>query len=464
MRLVVVGMGYVGVPSAALFADVDGFQVTGIQRRSGRSGWKIDHMNQGGCPIGGDEPGLAELIRRVVAEGTLSVTDDTSVYGEADVVLIDVQTPVDSHRVPMYESLMDATREIGGKMMRGAMVCVESTVAPGTTQNLVKPALEEESGMRAGEDFSLAYSYERVMVGRLLHNLTRMPRVVGGLTPRCARRGAELYRRIVKAPVYETDLLTAEIAKLAENTYRDVNIAFANEVALICESLGADVHEVRRYVNSLPHDPSDPDKNPYRMMLAPGAGVGGHCLPKDTWLLKYGVDAYGGKQVVPWLMVSSRAINERMPLHMLDLIKDGLKENSVELEDARVAILGFAFLENSDDTRNSPAYSLYKGLEGACEEVVVHDPHVRGEEGVKLTTDISSAVEGKDCVALVTKHREYYGIDLEWLKRKMRTPVIVDGRNVFDPAAAEKAGFTFRGVGIGRRRSPGGAEGSTEAH
>ncbi|OGD53440.1 hypothetical protein A3K81_04885 [Candidatus Bathyarchaeota archaeon RBG_13_60_20] len=464
MRLVVVGMGYVGAPSAALFADVEGFQVTGVQRRTRRSGWKIDHMNQGRSPIGGDEPGLAELIERVVRRGTLRVTDDTSSYGEADAVLIDVQTPVDSRRVPIYESLSDVTRDVGREMKRGAMICVESTVAPGTTQNLVKPILEEESGMRAGEDFSLVYSYERVMVGRLLHNLTLMPRVVGGLTPGCAGRGAELYRKIVKAPIYETDCLTAEIAKLAENAYRDVNIAFANEVALICESLGSDVHEVRRYVNSLPHDPSDSDKNPYRMMMAPGAGVGGHCLPKDTWLLKYGVDAYGSKQLTPWVMVSSRAINDRMPLHMLSLIKDGLEENGVDLEAARVAILGYAFLENSDDTRNSPAYPLYRGLEGACGEVVVHDPHVREEAGINLTSDLSAATEGKDCIALVTKHREYYGIDLGWLKQQMRTPIIVDGRNVFDPAAAERAGFAFRAVGVGRRRSMVEAKGSTEAY
>jgi len=199
------------------------------------------------------------------------------------------------------------------------------------------------------------------------------------------------------------------------------------------------------------------------MMMAPGAGVGGHCLPKDTWLLKYGVDAYGSTQLTPWVMVSSRAINDRMPLHMLNLIKDGLEENGVDLGAARVAILGYAFLENSDDTRNSPAYPLYRGLEGACGEVVVHDPHVREEAGINLTSDLSAATEGKDCIALVTKHREYYGIDLGWLKQQMRTPIIVDGRNVFDPAAAERAGFAFRAVGVGRHSSLVEAKRSTEA-
>lgn len=442
-------MGYVGIPSAALFADVPGFSVTGVQRRTRRSGWKIDCLNQGRCPIEGDEPGLAELIDRVVGKETLRVTDDSSVYGDADVILIDVQTPVDADHVPRYESLREISEEVGRRMKPGAMVGVESTVAPGTTQHIVKPILEAASGMLAGHDFNLVFSYERVTVGRLIHNLVNMPRVVGGYTPGCAKRGAELYRNIVRADVIETDCLTAEIAKVAENAYRDVNIAFANEVALICESLGVDVHQVRRLVNSLPYDPRDPSKNPYRLMLAPGAGVGGHCLPKDSWLLKYGVDTYGKTRVNPWVIVSSRYVNDSMPAHMLNLIKDGLEENGLKLGDARVAILGYAFLENSDDARSTPARPLYVELMQACAEVVVHDPHVKEAEGVNLTRDLASAVEGKDCVTVVTGHREYLGLDLDWLRDLMRTPVIVDGRNVFSPVEARKAGFTFRGVGVG---------------
>jgi UDP-N-acetyl-D-mannosaminuronic acid dehydrogenase len=449
LRLVVVGMGYVGIPSAALFADVEGIDVVGVQRRSDRSGWKIDYLNQGKCPIEGDEPGLSELIEKVVKKSTFRATDDTSVYKEANVILVDVQTPVDLDHVPRYESLKQVAQEIGEKMSRGAVIGVESTVAPGTTQHIVKPLLEEASGMKAGEDFNLVYSYERVMVGRLLHNLQYMPRIVGGHTAECARRGAELYRKIVKAEVHETDLLTAEIAKVAENAYRDVNIAFANEVALICESLGADVHEVRRYVNSLPYDPRDPAKNPYRMMMTPGAGVGGHCLPKDSWLLKYGVDKYGSFKVTPYVLVESRRINDYMPTHMRDLIIEALKQWGMRPENARVALLGYAFLEDSDDTRNTPALPLYRMLETLCREVIVHDPYVREEEDVNLTEDLEKAVMGRDCIALVTRHREYSTIDLNWLRDVMRTPIIVDGRNVFKSEEVRKAGFTFRGVGIG---------------
>jgi UDP-N-acetyl-D-mannosaminuronic acid dehydrogenase len=279
-----------------------------------------------------------------------------------------------------------------------------------------------------------------------------MPRIVGGLTPECARRGAELYQKITKADVHQTDCMTAEISKTVENAYRDVNIAFANEVALICESLGVNVHEVRKYVNSLPHDPSDPSKNPYRMMMIPGAGVGGHCLPKDSWLLKYGNDRYGVDKLEPKIITESRRINDYMPQHMKSLILEALEENQKSLSESKITILGYAFLENSDDTRNSPARPLYDSLHES-REIIVHDPYVRDFEGANNTKDLKEALKGSDCLALVTKHREYYDIELTWLKKIMNTPLIVDGRNVFDHLKTLNYGFTFRGVGIGRQIS-----------
>ena len=167
--------------------------------------------------------------------------------------------------------------------------------------------------MRAGADFHLAFSYERVMVGRLLHNIRRYPRVVGGLTPACTEAAAAVYRLIVEAPVVGTDCLTAEVAKTVENAYRDVNIGFANEVALMCESLGIDVFEVRGLVNNLPNDPSNPGANPVRNMHLPGAGVGGHCLPKDSWLLAHGVERHGRFPVDSKVILGARAVNEAMP-------------------------------------------------------------------------------------------------------------------------------------------------------
>ena len=443
-------MGYVGIPVAALFADVPGFKVTGIQRRSTRSAWKIDALNQGRNPIEGEEPGLADLIGRIHDKGTFHITDDISAYRDADAIIIAVQTPVDENQQPQYESLRDVLTDIGRNLRRGTLICLESTVAPGTTNHLAKPILEEQSGMKAGADFSLVFSYERVMVGRLLHNLTEYDRIVGGIDPESTRRGIELYRHIVKADLHPTDALTAEVAKVTENAYRDVNIAFANEVALICESLGVNVHEVRRFVNSLPNDPKHPHANPYRDMHIPGAGVGGHCLPKDSWLLKYGLDAYGQFKFTPEILVKSRQLNDSMPSHMKELTIEALTEKGIKLRDAYLTILGLAFLENSDDPRNTPAEPLYNYLKNNCRELIVHDPYIKEYGGINLTNRIKGAVKGSDCLIIVTRHREYLSLKPEQLKQLMRTPIIVDGRNTLDREAFKKTGFTFKGVGLPR--------------
>ncbi|HEC35040.1 MAG TPA: nucleotide sugar dehydrogenase [Anaerolineae bacterium] len=465
--IVVIGMGYVGVPCAALLADVPGFRVTGVQRRSKRSGWKIECLNAGKSPFQGHEPGLAELIHRVVVEkGTFSVTDDYSVCRDADVILIDVQTPTHENHVPDYGALRQACEQVGRYLQPETLVIIESTVAPGTTQNVVQPILERALGLKAGRGrqgdtergrggekcFYLAFSYERVMPGKLLDFLVNMPRVVGGIDEESTRRAVELYRHIVKKEIMPTDVLTAEMAKVVENAYRDVNIAFANGVALACERMGVDVYEVRRLINAR-HD---------RHMLLPGAGVGGHCLPKDPWLLKYGVDTYGrelggteGTQGLE-LIELARRINDGMPLHMVELIEEALGEAGVELAGAKVAVLGVAYLENSDDTRNTPAAPLAALLRARGAKVVAHDPYVQekdwvesGGDGVPLTRDLTEALKSADCAALVTRHRPYLDLDLEQVGSLMRTLVLVDGRNAFDGEVCGQNGIVYRGVGKG---------------
>ncbi len=480
MDIVVIGMGYVGIPCAALLADVPGFRVVGVQRRSERSGWKIDCLNSGRSPFAGDEPGLSELIWRVAQEKkTFRVTEEYAVCKDAEAILIDVQTPTDDDQVPQYESLREVSAQAGRYLQPGTLVILESTVAPGTTQNVVLPILERESGLKVGNreianqgsanqvpgdadqaaHFYLAFSYERVMPGKLLEYITDFPRVVGGVDEESARRAIALYRSISRGKLTPTDVLTAEMAKVVENAYRDVNIAFANEVALACEQMGVDAFEVRDLINARPD----------RQMHIPGAGVGGHCLPKDSWLMKYGLEVYGrpGKQQMGrstgWLRLIplAREINDAMPGHMLALIEGALADAGRELAGAKVVVLGASYLENSDDTRNTPAAVLARLLSNGGANVVVHDPHVRsadwqrayqahdaqGSADVPLTADLWRALEGADCAALVTGHREYRALDLRALARVMGKPVLVDGRGVWDPAGCRETGLHYRGVG-----------------
>jgi UDP-N-acetyl-D-mannosaminuronic acid dehydrogenase len=469
-HIVVVGMGYAGIPCAALFADAPGFRVTGLQRRSQRSGWKIEYLNRGQSPIVGDEPGLAELIRRVALDkGTFSVTDDPSVVSEADVVLIDVQTPTDSRHVPDYTSLRAACQQIGQHLQPGTLVIVESTVAPGTTQHLVRPTLESASDLSAGSDFHLAFSFERVMPGKLLEYIVHVPRVVGGINPESTRRAVDLYSHVVQAPISSVDLLTAEMAKVVENAYRDVNIAFANEVALACERMGVDVWTLRELINARDD----------RQMHRPGSGVGGHCLPKDPWLFKFGVEHHWrdagavrhetamNPEAPPRLelLTLARRINNAMPAHLFALVSHALAEQGRTVSESKVVVLGVSYLENAADTRNTPAVPLMRLLLDQAADVLAHDPYVTehewqlawgGPAPVTLTSDLAFAADNADCLVVVTRHQAYVDLGhqspsshsgLLSLGKRMRTPLIVDGRNALSAESCASAGFIYKGIG-----------------
>ncbi|MFX1282127.1 MAG: nucleotide sugar dehydrogenase [Promethearchaeota archaeon] len=439
-HIIVFGMGYVGIPCAALLADVEGFHVTGVQRRSERSGWKIDYLNSGKSPFKGKEPGLDELINKVVKRGTFNVTDDPSVCSTADFALIDVQTPTDGVHIPQYESLEEVSKHIGKHMGKGITVIVESTVAPGTTENIVRPILEQESGMKAGKDFYLAFSFERVMPGKLLDYIINMPRVIGGIDKTSAEKAHWLYKHIVKKEISTTSsCVAAELAKTIENSYRDVNIAFANEMALVCESMGVNIFEIIKLINTR-HD---------RHMHLPGAGVGGHCLPKDPWLLRYGVMKYGTYFREPEFISLGRRINDHMPVHIVELISDMFENHNLVFRESVITILGLAYLEDSDDLRNTPARRVVSLLRSRNAEIRLHDPYVDSFDSFSIEKDIWKALNRSDCAVLITKHSQYYEIDLQRLKEIMRTPIIIDGRNIFSQEKVMKIGISYRGIGKG---------------
>ena len=426
--LAVIGLGYVGLPVAALFAET-GFNVLGVELRADRN----EKINKGICPIEGEEPGLADLISKVAATGRLRATTDYDDLKDRDVILIDVETPVDDQNVPRYEALRAVLKSLGPVMKNGSLIIVESTIAPGTMAEVVLPLLEQHSGKKVNQDFYLGNCPERVMPGKLLKNLKTVSRVVGGNTPETAETMIGLYQHIVKADLDAADCVTAELVKTAENAYRDVQIAFANEVALICEAVGGDIWKVRELVN----------KSPGRQMHLPGAGVGGHCIPKDPWLLAYGVK---DKNVPLRIIPNARAVNDSMPLHMLDLLKNALTKVGLKIEGARVAVLGYAYLEDSDDTRNSPSEVLVRRLRELGAEVVVHDPWVEEYHG-----DLMERIKDCDAIVMMVAHSAYRTLDMDALKKALRTPILVDGRHVFDASRIQAAGLTYRGIGTGEK-------------
>lgn len=449
----VVGMGYVGIPSAVLFAAAPALaKVYGFQRASKTSGYKIGLLNKGISPLKGDEPDLPDLLSRVVSEKKFTCTSDFSYISKCDAVTLAIQTPFADPKdlVPDFSALFDGIRQVGRYLSPGTLVVLESTITPGTTTGIARQILEEESGGRAGRDFALAHAPERVMVGRLIRNIREHDRIVGGIDEASTRRAAELYSHVLtKGRIIPMTATAAEVTKTAENTFRDLQIAAVNELALYCEAMGINVYDVREGIGSLKGE------GVTRAILWPGAGVGGHCLTKDTYHLERGVKVLGGGLDYPKgkdsLYVLARTINDFMPRHMFTLTEQGLARVNKRMQGSKVALLGWAFLANTDDARNTPAEPFRTLVKNAGGEVAVHDPWVASYPGVPVTQDVKAALAGADAVALFTPHSEYRTLTPAVIKKACKKTgiVIVDGRNLINPDAFIRAGFVYKGIGRG---------------
>jgi UDP-N-acetyl-D-mannosaminuronic acid dehydrogenase len=420
-----IGLGYVGLPVACMFAQA-GFEVVGVDVVAER----VAMLSRGENPIEGIEPNLAELIQEVVSSGKLRVTTPIEDAQHADIFIIAVQTPVDdSDHKPRYQHMRTALAALGQVMKEGALVIVESTLAPTTLQKVIIPALEEASGKQAGCDFYVGHCPERVMPGRLLHNIRTMDRVAGAQSPEIGAVMVALYKHIVQGTLDVTDLLTAELVKTTENAYRDVQIAFANEMARICDEVGGDVWRLRELVN----------KSPGRNMLLPGAGVGGHCIPKDPYLLISNVTTE-----TP-LIRTARQVNRGMPSFVLQMVERSLQAHGKTLAGATLAVLGYSYLENSDDTRDTPSQYFVAEAEQHGAEVKIHDPFVPSYKG-----DVRDVVRGADAIVILVAHNEYKTLDWASLVNTLRTRIIVDARRVLPPnLQIEGAHIEVIGIGNG---------------
>lgn len=457
-RIGVIGMGYVGIPAAALFAASPQFdKVYGFQRDSPSSGYKIAMLNRGESPLKGEEPGLDDLLKSVVSSGKFSCTSDFSKIAGLDAVTLSIQTPFLNKEdlLPDFSALKEGIRHVGRNLRPGMLVVLESTITPGSTDGFARELLESESGLVAGRDFAFAHAPERVMVGRLLRNIREHDRCVGGIDDVSTRRAAELYSPVLTlGKVIPMTATAAEVTKTAENTFRDLQIAAANELALYCEAMGINFYDVRAGIDSLKGEGIT------RAMLWPGAGVGGHCLTKDTYHLERGVQVLG-KELLdypsgePSLYVLARRINDFMPTHMFRLTLDGLKRAGVPVTGAKVALLGWAFLANSDDTRNTPAEPYRDLLLVAGAAVTVHDPYVADYPGVPIVPFVEQALEGADAVVIFAGHHQYRALKAPEIRNLTgkRHPVLVDGRNLVEPDAYIQEGFVYKGIGRGDRNT-----------
>jgi len=430
LQLAVLGSGYVGLPTAALFADA-GFYVVAIDVKPEI----VCAVNNGISPV--NEPGLAELVSRNVRAGKLraSLSSDTKL-NEVDIVIISVQTPIYDNKKPNLSFLEKALEDAAKAMKKGMLIVISSTIPPGTMKTLVKPKLESSSGLKADTDFYLAYVPERIAPRNAIKEFVENPRLIGGIGPNSTKIAAELFKTVCKT-VIKTDATTAEIAKLAENTYRDVNIAFANELALICERHRADVKKVIELANT----------HPRVNIHTPGPGVGGPCLPKDPYLL---INKTRFRRCS--IVSTARKINDYMPDHIVKMTLEVLKAVGKSVKGSKISILGTAYKGDVDDSRLSPSKPIIQKLLNLGAQVVVYDPYCAESFGAEKTESLQQAVEGSDCIVIVTDHTEFKEIDLSKLRKSMKdNPIIVDGRRLIEPTKAKEAGFKYYGIGYGIR-------------
>ena len=419
-KICVIGLGYIGLPTACTFAD-QGIEVVGVDNNP----QIITGLQQGKLHL--FEPGLEELVQRVLSTGKLRVSSQPE---PADAFIIAVPTPFHDGKKADMSYVRSACDAIVPHLHRGNLVVLESTSPPRTTSDLVLPILER-SGLRAGIDFLLAYSPERVLPGRILHELVENARVIGGIDPASAKAGADLYRIIVRGQIIQTDATTAEMVKLMENTYRDVNIAVANEFSRLAQHFNIDIWEAIQIANL----------HPRVNILSPGPGVGGHCISVDPWFL-----VESAPDLTP-LIRTAREVNDSQPEFVLNQVKKILGN----LHGKTIAAFGLAYKPDVDDFRESPAVHCVELLQKAGAIVRVHEPFLKGKiPGIKTFATAAETAQSTDLILLLVNHSAFHEIDPLEILPLTSAHTVFDTVNGWDRTAWEQAGFKVFHLGSGK--------------
>ena len=433
-KICVLGLGYIGLPTASTFAT-HGLRVVGVDVNP----HVIETLRRGHIHI--HEPGLQTVVEAALRSGNLRVSPRPE---EADAFLIAVPTPFfeDQHgeyegrtyRLADMRAVVAATEAILPHLRRGNLVVLESTSPPRTTVDLVKPILER-SGLEAGTDFYLCYSPERVLPGQILREMIENARVLGGITPESARAGRDLYATFVKGEIVETDATTAEMVKLMENTTRDVNIAIANEFARLAEKFGVDVWEAIRLANL----------HPRINILSPGPGVGGHCISVDPWFL-----VETAPELTP-LIYHARQVNDEQPHFVVEKVRQALGS----LDGKQIAALGLAYKPDVDDLRESPATEVVHLLQAEGARVTAWEPFKPQAEikGVHMAASLESALQEADAILLLVRHSQFVQLRPAEIAAKTRARVVIDCVNAWEEAVWSAAGFALQRLGVNRKDS-----------
>ena len=418
--VVVVGLGYVGLPLALLTAK-KGFRVTGIDTDKA----KVAKINRRSDPLGDS------YIAQNIKGSALKATAKFQPIRSSDIILICVPTPVKNSYQPDLKPLKSAASAVAAHLKKGALIIVESTINPGVCDEVLIPLIEKQSGLKVNRDFRVAHCPERINPGDQKWHVENIPRVVGASDEAGLKRALEFYQSIINAPIKAmASLKEAEAVKIVENSFRDINIAFVNELAMSFTKLGISVKNVidgaaTKPFAFMPHYPS--------------IGVGGHCIPVDPYYLIEYAKGYGFDHE---FLSLARTINNRMPEYTVERLLEGLSECGLKLKDAKILLLGIAYKADVADDRESPSYKVLKILRGKGAHVDIYDPYFP-DKSTKPSLEV--ALETADAIILATRHKEFDKLNEIDIKAK----VFVDGQNAFDPREFADSPITYKGVGQG---------------
>ena len=413
----VIGLGYIGLPTACMLAS-KGINVNGVDINP----QIVDTINRGNIHI--EEPGLQQLVETVIKSGNLKAYTKPQ---PSDVYIIAVPTPVRSDKKACMDYVGSAANSIIDILKPGDLVILESTSPPETTKDFLVPILEK-SNLKIGEDLFVAYCPEKVLPGKIIEELVKNQRIVGGINEKSAQMAKEVYQSFVQGEIFLTDSVTAEMVKIMENTYRDVNIAFANELAKISHKMGINAWDVINLANL----------HPRVNIHSPGPGVGGHCISVDPWFI------VEKNPTLAKLINQARNINDSMPEFAYNLVLEQVKN----VPNAKITVLGLTYKPDIDDIRESPAIEIAKMIESNPNlRLSVYDPHVKCYD-YKLSS-FEESFKDSDCVVLAVNHKEFKSISPAQIANLVRNKLIIDTRNVLDKQEWETNGFKYILLGSG---------------
>jgi len=435
IQVCVIGIGRIGLPTALSFAN-SGFNTIGMDINENL----VENINDGIFPLK-DEPGYDVMFDKVRTEKKFKATSKIDhVVPNSDVILLSLPTPMNSSNVPDYSALKSVGKQLHDLITNGTLVIIESTIEPGFVENTLIPIIEGNDKLKAGKDFAIGVCPETANPGQILNDFEKLPRLVGAIDDKTKEMITKIYRH-----VFTVDLIpmpnckTANAVKLTTNVFRDLNIAFVNELAILFEKLGIDVMTVLEAA-----------KTKYNFQIHyPGPGVGGPCLPVNSYQYLNTAKEIG----LPLKLVeTARKINENMPVHVVELLYNAFKEQNKPINESTILLLGVSYKPDVKDIQISPAEKIINKLKELNVNIRIYDPYFISENifGIDTESNLIDALSNSDGVILVTPHKEFHDIEPKFLKSKLRNPIFIDTRCVLNQHEATNAGLIYRGLGRGK--------------